>query len=231
MQPLGRIICNRHEEIWILLKEVCQKWYVELRPYAQSGNGTSQFRPGRDVINLPVEQIPLLLEQLTHTKDLCVKQGLLQLPSPNETVTMHKGVPVVKGGLSAAGQPVRRHPRLSVRYPVVCQLLANGQSQHRDLVRAEIRDISLGGAQIWLPCRLELLQRIEVSGMIDGQPFRARAEIVGADLRSNRDPKTGHVRHNLRWLEYNPGAKEILERAFAPASKPSPVAAGLPAQR
>jgi hypothetical protein len=78
--------------------------------------------------------------------------------------------------------------------------MASGEPQRSVVLRGEFRDLRVGGAQLWLPCRLELAQRVEVAAMIDGQPFRARGEIVGAGLQSKGDPKTGYIRHSLRWI-------------------------------
>jgi hypothetical protein len=49
-----------------------------------------------------------------------------------------------------------------------------------------------------------------VAAMIDGQPFRARAEIVGAGLESKHDSSGQSFRHSLRWLSYNAAAGDIL---------------------
>jgi len=99
---------------------------------------------------------------------------------------------------------------MQVRYSVICQPLATAHSAHTTILQGEFRDLSAGGAQIWLPCRLELGQQVEIAGMIDGQPFRARAEIVGAGLQAKKGPVGEHVRHSLKWLSYNAAAADIL---------------------
>jgi len=78
------------------------------------------------------------------------------------------------------------------------------------ILQGEFRDISVGGAQVWLPSRLELGQLVDVAGMLDGQPFRARAEVVGAGLQVRKGVNGGLVRHSLKWLTYNAAAADIL---------------------
>ena len=210
MEQLGQIVCNRHEEVWISLKEICRRWHIELRIYDRSDDGWRQPRPGRDLINLPVEQLPLLLDRLGQAKDSCVKRGLLCVSADFDGPEERSAAPTQRDRERAAGIRARRYPRLPVRHPAVCQPMPTGELQRSMVLRGEFRDLSVGGAQIWLPCRLELAQRVEVAAMIDGQPFRAKGEIVGADLQSKGDPKTGYIRHSLRWITYNSAATDIL---------------------
>jgi hypothetical protein len=143
--------------------------------------------------------------------DSCVKRGLISAPSAKEMIVMDRGEPVVLREHSPAhSQRGRRHPRMSVRYPLVCQTVTTTNSPRSRILKGEFRDLGVGGAQVWLPDRLELGQLLEVAAMIDGQPFRARAEIVGAGLQSKRDSSGQSFRHSLRWLSYNSAAGDIL---------------------
>jgi len=217
VEQLGQIPCNGYEEVWVSLKEVCQKWHIEFRVYERSDDGRRQPRPGRDIINLPVEQLPLLLERLRHAKDTCLSRGLLWASVDGAFAPV--------GRAAAAGRPdrtrvtgirARQHPRLPVRYAAVCQPMGVGEFRRSTLLRGELRDLSVGGAQIWLPCRLGLAQQVEVSALIQAQPFRAKAEIVGANLRFKGDPATGSIRHSLKWITYSSGAADILTMTLLP---------------
>jgi hypothetical protein len=84
-------------------------------------------------------------------------------------------------------------------------------------MRGEIRDLSLGGAQAWLPSRVGLFQRVDVAALIDGEPFRARAEIVGADLPKRNQPGAAYLRHSFRWVEIGSEAKDVLSRTVTKA--------------
>jgi hypothetical protein len=200
-----------YEEMWVSLKEIYRKWHVELRLCSQSDDRLPQERPARVAINLPIEQLPVLLEQLAQVRDSCIKRGLLGRGSTGETVVMDRGESVaLQDRYRPRGQRGRRYPRMQVRYSVICQPLATVHSARSTILQGVFRDLSAGGAQIWLPCRLELGQQVEIAGMIDGQPFRARAEVVGAGVQAKRGASGEQVRHSLKWLSYNAAAADIL---------------------
>jgi hypothetical protein len=211
VERLGQIPCSMYEEMWVSLKEIYRTWHVELRLCDRSDDRLPQERPARVAINLPIEQLPMLLEQLAQVRDFCLKRGLLGCESPGETVVIDRGESVVpQDRFRLRGQRGRRHPRMQVRYSVICQPLATAHSARSTILQGEFRDLSAGGAQIWLPCRLELGQEVEIAGMIDGQPFRARAEVVGAGIQVKKGPIGEQVRHSLKWLSYNAAAADIL---------------------
>ena len=227
MERLGQIPCSVYEEMWVSLKEVCQKWHVELRLCGRLDDRLPQERPARVAINLPIEQLPILLEQLAQVRDSCIKRGLLACESPGETVVMGREESVVlQDRYRLRGQRGRRHPRMQVRYSVICQPLASAQSPRSAILQGEFRDLSAGGAQIWLPCRLELGQQVEIAGMIDGQPFRARAEVVGAGIQLKRGPIGEQVRHSLKWVSYNAAAADILTMTLVQPSGADPARGG-----
>jgi len=229
VEQFGQVVCNRHEELWISLKEVCSTWHVEFRVQDRAQDGLTDPRPGRSVINLPVDQLPLFLERLAQVRDSCLKRGQLGAASPGEMVIMDRGERVVlRDPDRMRRHRARQHPRLAVRYSVICQPLATDLSPRPLILKAEFRDLSVGGAQIFLPCRLELGQQVEVAGLIKGLPFRARAEVVGAELQADRDVTGGHLRHSLKWLTYNAAAADILTMTLvhAPGESPAYLNAG-----
>ncbi len=85
----------------------------------------------------------------------------------------------------------------------------------------EIRDISAGGAQVWLLQRLPRFKQVDVAFSIDGRGFQGRAEIISVELEARRDPQTGQHRHGLRWVAVEPKAREILSGAIAKRSRGS----------
>jgi len=230
VEQLGQIPCSIYEEMRVSLREVCRKWHVELRLCGLSDDESPQERPARVAINLPIEQLPILLEQLAQVRDSCVKRGLLGCESPGEIVVMDRGESVVlQDRYRYRGQRGRRHPRMQVRYSVICQPLATAQAARSTILQGEFRDLSAGGAQIWLPCRLELGQQVEIAGMIDGQPFRARAEVVGASVQVKKGLIGEQVRHSLKWLTYNAAAADILTMTLVqPAGGNSTQSGSLP---
>jgi hypothetical protein len=227
VEQIGKICCNRHEELWISLKEVCKKWHIELRLFGRSEAGTPQPRAGGGLINLPIEQVPLVVDRLVQALDSCVKRGLVSAPPAKELIIMDRGEPVVLREHSRMqSQRGRRHPRMSVRYPLVCQTVASTNGPRSQILKGEFRDLGVGGAQVWLPNRLELGQLLEVAAMIDGQPFRARAEIVGAGLQSKHNSGGQSFRHSLRWLSYNAAAGDILTLTLVRQSEGQGLAPG-----
>jgi len=211
VEEFGHIAFSEHEQIGIFLKEILRKWHVELRLSSRSEAGSPHLRPARSVIDLPLEQLPMLLDRLTRIRDTCVKRGLLGGQAAPEVFTMGRGEPVaLRDGSRVRGHRARQHPRMPVRYAILCQTVATEHSPRSMILQGEFRDISVGGAQVWLPSRLELGQLVDVAGMLDGQPFRARAEVVGAGLQVRKGVNGGLVRHSLKWLTYNAAAADIL---------------------
>jgi hypothetical protein len=219
VEQFGQIVCNRHEEIRISLKEVCRQWHVEFRVHGRAQDELEAPRPGRNVINLPVDQLPQFLERLGQVRDSCVQRGQLRGAPVGEMVVMDQGERVVlREPDRARGHHARRYQRFPVRYPVVCQPLPTDRSPRPPCLRAEFRDLSAGGAQILLPCRLDLGQQVEVAGLIEGQPFRAKAEVVGAELSAGASANEVSLRHSVKWITYNAAAADILTMALLQAS-------------
>ncbi len=219
MEEFGQIICNRYEELSISLKEVCDRWHVEFRVHTRVQGGAAGTRPGKSIINLPIEQLPLFLDRLGQVRDSCVSRGQLGGTSVSEMVVMDQGERVVlQNPERLCWQRVRQYQRFPVRYGVVCQPLPTDLSPRPPCLMAEFRDLSVGGAQILLPCRLDLGQQVEVAGLIEGQPFRAKAEVVGGQLEVGGDAKRRRLRHSIKWLTYNSAAADILTMALLEAT-------------
>jgi hypothetical protein len=223
VEQFGQIICNQHEELWISLKEVGRRWLVELRVRGRAQNGLGESQSRESIITLPIDQLPLLLNRLERVRESCVKRGQLGGASVGEMVVMDRGEEVVlRDPNRMGGHRGRQHPRVPVRYAVLCQPLPTALSPQPLVLRGEFRDLSVGGAQLLLPCRLELGQQVEVAGSIEGQSFRARAEVVGAELRLGRDANGRGLRHHLKWLTYNAAAADILTNTLLRATGDSP---------
>jgi len=106
----------------------------------------------------------------------------------------------------------RKHPRVRLSLQVECRLMNPEKFWPDRPLQGEITDVSIGGAKVWLPQRLPLFKEIEVTTVIEGRLFRARAEIVGADTQAQRDPRTARCRHSLRWVLMDAHSKEALSR-------------------
>lgn len=231
MENLGRVICNRYEELWISLTEILGKGHLELHVHWRPTDGSPQPSRMRDLVVLPVEQLPALLQHLKQATDLLTRRGLLDPTSSPEMVLMERGEVIVRGQPTRmTGSRCRRHSRVPVQCAVVCRPLGSNQVESSPLLRGEIRDLSLGGAQAWLPSRVGLFQRVDVAALIDGEPFRARAEIVGADLPTRKHPGTGYLRHSFRWVEIGSKAKDVLSRTVSKALPSGNASADSPQQ-
>ena len=64
--------------------------------------------------------------------------------------------------------------------------------------------------------------------MIDGQPFRARAEVVGAGVQMKNGHVGGQIRHSLKWLTYNAAAADILTMTLVQPAEGEPSLGGSP---
>ncbi len=76
-------------------------------------------------------------------------------------------------------------------------------------VFGEVKDLSIGGAQVWLPERFSLFSKMKVLMRIGGLDFQGRAEVVGAEVH----PTGEGYRHSRRWLGLSNHAKATLSQA------------------
>ena len=213
MEKLGSMVCNALEEIRVSLRDVRGESHVEFRVYGRSRSGEQDPLPGREAISLPVGLLPALLRVLTQAQDLLIKRGLIHIPSPAEATVMDGGVPITVG---LAGPPGRRdsrqYPRVPLSVPVECRAVDPESFWPSKPVNGEAKDVSIGGAQVWLAKRLPRFKQADVFMVIEGMIFRARAEIVGVELETNKETKGGNYRHSLRWVTMEAHAKAALSR-------------------
>lgn len=76
----------------------------------------------------------------------------------------------------------------------------------------EAKDVSIGGAQVWLQKPLPRFRQADVFMVIEGMIFRARAEIVGVELETIKETKGGCYRHSLRWVVMEAHAQDALSK-------------------
>ncbi len=214
MNHVGKVPANSLEEIWVSLQEVRGRPHLELRVYLNPPNGETAPLPGRERVLLPVAQLPHLLRVLTMAKELCLTRGTLSDSRPATAVVMERGNPVIIP-LATRGTEARREVRVPLHLRAECRLVNPDRFWPTKPLSGEMRDISKGGAQVWLPQRLPRFKQVDVELVIDGQGFQARAEIVSVEQETKRDPQTGCHRHGLRWVTVEPKAMEILNEAIA----------------
>ena len=109
--------------------------------------------------------------------------------------------------LSRRGE-FRRTVRVPVKVQVACRLVSESCSP-KPLIGA-IKNISIGGLQLWLAERLSLCNRVELFARIAGANFRGQAEVVRAELQ----PQDGLYEHGLRWLHLTATAQDALEKVI-----------------
>jgi hypothetical protein len=213
MERLGSMVKNRLEEIWVSVGEIQGEANVELRVHGRSLSGKEEPLPGREAITLPVGLLPVLLRVLTQAQDVLIKRGLIYIPSPAEATVMEGGLPVtVRMARGSAGRDSRKHPRVSLSVAVECRVIDPDSFWPAKPVNGEAKDVSIGGAQVWLVKRLPRFKQAEVFMVIEGMIFRARAEIAGVELDTKKDGKSGYYRHSLRWVMMEAHAKEVLSK-------------------
>ncbi len=214
MDRLGKVVGSSLEEVWVSLQEVKGRPHLELRVYKTPPNGEAAPQTGREPLLLPVEQLPHLLRVLTQAKELCVNRGMLYDPRPATAVIMDGGNAITIP-LAIRSTEARHEPRVRLHLPAECRLVNPDRVWPTKPLSGEIRDISKGGAQVWLPQRLPRFKQVDVALAIDGRGFQGRAEIVSVEMETKRDPQTGCHRHGLRWIAVEPKAMEILSGAIA----------------
>jgi len=213
-EKIGQVSRNQFEDIWISLAEIRGKPHLELRLYARAASGAASPLPGREAILLPIDQVPEFIRALKQAQDHLIRRGLLHIPSA--------GFMSMEGGevldLSPAArppqQPSRRHPRASVNLTCLCRSVDTVSARPGQAISGEIRDVSLGGAQAWMTRRLPRFSQVEVLAMIEGDTFRARAEVVGVAHDSKKGSQGTTHRHNLKWLALDAEAKEVLQKVI-----------------
>jgi hypothetical protein len=213
-EDLGRISRNESEEIRVSLQEVQGELCVEVRVSSRPAPEGRTVLPQQQSIVVPLDALSSLCRVLVQSQDRVLRDGLMRTASrPRETMP-DAGEPVTLQ--EADPRPPRRYkrrePRISVRLPVEAYPFSNEDSSRSEpkgeRVTGEMKDVSNGGAQIWLSEHFPPPSRLAVFLRIGKHTFRGQAEVVGSGPR----PKEGKYRHNLRWLSLNDQAKAALSK-------------------
>ncbi len=216
MEQFGKIPCGPLEEVWVSVQEVQGKAQLELQVHRIPTTGAAATRPQGDAIRIPVDQLLPLLQVLNHVREICANRGYLSEPA--SAGTPEQGEPAAPPILPRTPSG-RQHPRMPVKLPVECRVVDAERFWPTPLVAGELHDISLGGAQAWLPKRLPRFRKVDIAGELDGKPFQARATIVSVGLESQQDPVTCFHRHGLQWVAMEPRSHELLVAALAQLSE------------
>jgi hypothetical protein len=223
-QDLGRISRNESEEIRVSLQEVRGELCVEVRVSSRPARQGRTVLPEHQAIVVPLDALSSLCRVLVQSQDRVLRDGLMQAPSRAGTLTMEDAEPVTLPEPEKPGARLYNltEPRVPVRLRVECYLLSVPDSTSAESgasdswspdpvtegVTGEMKDVSNGGAQIWLSEHFPPPSRLAVFLRIGKHTFRGPAEVVG----SGPQPKEGKYRHNLRWLALNDQAKAALAK-------------------
>jgi len=211
-EDLGRISRNESEEIRVSLQEVdgelCVEVQISSRPARQG------VLPEQQSIVVPLDTLSSLCRVLVQSQDRVLRDGLMRTASrPRETMPdAREPVTVRDADPRRPRRYNRREPRIPVRLSVEAYPISTQDSSHAEpggeKVTGEMKDVSNGGAQIWLSERFPPPSRLAVFLRIGKHTFRGQAEVVGSGPR----PREGRYRHNLRWLSLNDQAKAALSK-------------------
>jgi len=211
---LIRVSRNASEEIFVSLQEVGGELFLELRIYRRAADHGEVFVPESEAILVPVRVLPDLCSALDQTRDRLMKEGLLRVQSPATVFPTQAGesATLCLGDPEADPVPTRPEPRREVGVPVQCHLLRAADTWPSkplpEQVTGEIRDVSGGGAQAWLPEQFPISTHLAIFTRIGGMTFRAQAEV--ADVAPH--PEEGKYRHTLQWLSLTENAQEVLAK-------------------
>jgi len=190
-KKLGQVSRTKLEDIFISLLEVRGALHVDVRVYRRPVRGGDAVA-GMEGVAVPLDLFPDLLRVLVDSQERLIQEGLLHTSGAEAPRYLRSD---------------RRGRRVPLRVPVECCPWPVVDSR---VLRGETRDVSSGGAQLWLPECLPLLTRVEVFMQIEGADFKELAEVVGVGVRQTN----GRYRHSLRWLELNTQAKATLSRVI-----------------
>jgi hypothetical protein len=201
MEKLGRVVRSQWEDIWVLLDRSQAEPCLELRIHTHGRSEGAEDSPGGEGIGVPVRLLPDLLHTLTQAQHQLREWGLLAHAQ------------VSAGNRSRPGRlDARRFPRVTMEPAAECRVVdPEGPSAARTMI-GQIRDVSQGGAQAWLPQRFSQLKQVDVFMTIEGVSFRGRAEIVGPDELGKAEIQSGLYRHHLRWVALHAQGVAALSR-------------------
>jgi hypothetical protein len=217
-KPLSRVRRTESEEIRISLQEVHGEPHLELRVYRRAPDGDATPLPEPEAILIPLRVLPEFCRTLVTIEARLLKERQAPVHATARATTMEDGEPVTLclGDPNAAPLDARSEPRVRVRMAVECHLLKVPDIWPRkplpDHVAGEIRDVSKGGAQAWLPESFPIATHFAVFMRIGEMTFRGQAEVVGAAP----EPTDGLWRHNLQWNALSEQASAALAQLIGP---------------
>ncbi|MFQ5988677.1 MAG: PilZ domain-containing protein [Candidatus Methylomirabilales bacterium] len=204
-KKLGQVSRTKLEDIYVSLRELQGAPHVDLRVYRRPVRGGDAVA-GMEGLAVPLDLFTDLLRVLEESRERLAEEGLLHVSSPDETPVEDETVNL---HVEASGDlpSDRRGRRVPLRVPVACSPWPVGES---GALAGVTGDVSVGGAQLWLPECLALLTRIEVLMQIKGLDFKELAEVVGVGVRQTH----GKYRHSVRWLELSVASKDALSKVI-----------------
>lgn len=209
-EKIGEIARGDSEEIWVFLVEDRGETWIELRTYTSPSQGGAEWIPSRESITVPSKALPELLQLLIRTDRRLVELRERALGVKKEAVPVS-----VRSASPPGSRDARRHPRVLLRLDVECRPMASANANPGSPVAGEAVDLSLGGAQVWLPMRLPRYSFVELSARISDESFTARGEIVSVAALPKMIAGKPTYRHGLRWLPLTGAAKEVLSRGLS----------------
>ncbi|MEE8243058.1 MAG: PilZ domain-containing protein [candidate division NC10 bacterium] len=211
---LGQVSRTKLEDICVSIREIKGTPHVDLRIYRRSARLGGDGVGGMEGIAVPLNLLPDLLRVLDESQER-LAQEMLRRPRSHAKVTKieadepeydsNENNNNVAPPRRLLGD--RRGRRVPLRVPIECR---HWPAVDYYTVTGETEDVSVGGAQIWLPERFPLLSPVAVSMNIAGRLFQLLAEIVGVGVRQRH----GRFRHSLRWLGLNAQAKAALSQVI-----------------
>lgn len=205
-EKLGRVVRSQWEDIWVLLDREQEEPHLELRLHNHGRSAEAEGVSGGEWIGLPVRLLPDLLQALTQAQDQLRAWGLLK-----------RSQPATNSRSPTRRMDARQFPRVVMDPAAECRVVDPEGPEVAQAMIGQIKDVSQGGAQAWLPQRFPELKQVDVFMTIEGVSFRGRAEIVGPDERGKAELKGGLYRHNLRWVALHAQGMAALSRVVPSA--------------
>jgi hypothetical protein len=209
-EKIGGIARGPREEIWVSLVEDRGETWIELRAYTSPRVGEAEWIPGRESITIPTKALPDLLQLLIRTDRRLIEMGEPALGVKKEELPVS-----VRSATPPGTRDARRHPRVLLRLDVECRPMPHANARPGSPVAGKAVDLSLGGAQVWLPMRLPRYSFVELATLTGGESFTARGEIVSVAVLPRMIGGKPTYRHGIRWLSLTGAAKEALSRVLS----------------
>ena len=209
-KSFGRVSRNASDEIRVWLQEDKEgELQVELRVYDRSAQGGGISLPEPEGLVVPIHVLSELCQVLEQARDHLLQEGLVEVTTMRNLVTMDDPIKLHLVVDPPAPQPdTPSQPPVSVKLPVECYALGAPDDWPSEQVTGEIRELAIDNALVWLPGEFTVGSRLAALITIGELHFRGQAEVVGAAP----DPQDGYYRHSLRWVSLSPQAKHTLSK-------------------